>query len=201
MNRIAALETLVNQFDLNHHPFYTAWSNGTLPVAKLRRYASEYAEFIGSVADGWEQTNETSYADEERVHHQLWLRFAESLNASDEPGLPHSTALVATASHLFHTSPENLGALYAFESQQSRTARTKLEGLQTHYTNLVDEAGQEYFRLHIDNASEIELLGDRLNQLSDDDYARAHTACHLLCTTMWHALNGYWFVATEKQAA
>lgn len=199
MDRIEELNRIVEMFDLNSHPFYTAWSNGTLPVQKLQRYAADYAEFIGTIPDGWSQAGEPDYAEEERFHHTLWNRFTESLRASGESPLTQTKTLLNTARSLFSSYPECIGALYAFESQQPRTARAKLDGLKAHYRDLVDDSGQKYFDVHADDTREVEFLHEKLNQLDEEDYARSSTACAMMCTAMWHALDGYWYTGDRGQ--
>lgn len=194
MDRIGELNRIVEMFDLNSHPFYTAWSNGTLPVEKLQRYAAEYAEFIGIIPDGWSQVGESDHAEEERFHHTLWNRFTESLKVCNEPPLTQTKTLVSTARNLFSSHPESIGALYAFESQQPQTARAKLDGLEVHYHNLVDDSSREYFNVHADNTSEVEFLAEELNHLDEEGYDRGRTACAMMCTAMWHALDGYWYM-------
>lgn len=193
MDRIGELNQMVGMFDLNNHPFYTAWSNGTLPLEKLQRYAADYADLIGTIPEGWSQVNEPEYAEEERFHHFLWNRFVESLHVNSESPLFQTKTLVNTARSLFSSHPECLGALYAFESQQPRTARAKLDGLATHYRHLGDNSSWKYFDVHADNTSEEEFLAQKLNQLDEADYARSRTACAMMCTAMWHALDGYWY--------
>lgn len=193
MDRIEELNQIVEMFDLNTHPFYTAWSTGTLPVEKLQRYATEYSDFIGTIADGWTQAGELQHAEEERFHHTLWHRFQESLQVLAESPLTQTKTLLGTARSLFSSHPECIGALYAFESQQQRTARTKLDGLKVYYCNLVDDSSQEYFNIHAENTGEVEFLAQKLNQLNQEEYAQGRTACAMMCTAMWHALDGYWY--------
>jgi pyrroloquinoline-quinone synthase len=51
-SRIDELDAIVAQFDLNEHPFYQAWRAGTLPIERLREYATEWAPFIGVLDAG-----------------------------------------------------------------------------------------------------------------------------------------------------
>ncbi len=189
MDLLVALDAAVARFDLNEHPFYQAWSAGTLPVAKLQAYAQEYAQLIAAIPQGWAQAAEPAYAAEEQRHFQSWERFAQSLGVTapaDQGGY-----LGDTARHLFARYPDCLGALYAFEVQQPRTAAAKLQGLQTHYQDLVPPPGQEYFRLHLDNTGELALLKDKIQALSTP--APTLSACSLMANLLWHALDGYWY--------
>ncbi|MER3558451.1 MAG: pyrroloquinoline quinone biosynthesis protein PqqC, partial [Armatimonadota bacterium] len=47
------LNEIVAKWNLLNHPFYQAWSAGTLPVESLRAYAQEYGAFIRELPLGW----------------------------------------------------------------------------------------------------------------------------------------------------
>ena len=48
MNTKKRFDTILEKWDLLKHPFYQAWSAGTLPVEALKVYASEYGAFINT---------------------------------------------------------------------------------------------------------------------------------------------------------
>lgn len=191
-DRVARLDARVALFDLNTHPFYVAWSNGTLPAEKLRRYANDYAGFIGRIADGWTAAGEENYAEEERGHAIMWDHFVSDIGRTGAPVLPESAALIGQAKEAFGDAAEAIGALYAFESQQPRTAQAKLAGLQTHYRGLVGEKGTEYFRVHANDTAEARLLAEKIGQLKPGEYIRARAACAATAASMWRALDGFW---------
>jgi pyrroloquinoline-quinone synthase len=191
MDRIAQLDALVAQFDLNKHPFYNDWRMGTLPVEKLRDYAAEYGAFVGTIDNGWDTLGETHYAEEEREHEQLWADFQLALGAGARSGRPQTETLVTAARNAFGSKPEAIGALYAFEAQQPNTSQTKLEGLREHYT--VGEAGEKYFEVHANDFNEVEDLKVHLANLSDDEFARAKNACAVVCSAMYGALDGVYY--------
>jgi pyrroloquinoline-quinone synthase len=193
--RIAELDGIVGQWDLNQHPFYQAWRAGTLPVERLAAYAAEWAPFIGMLDAGWERIGEPSYAAEEREHDVLWARFRAALGAaaSADVGLPQSRTLTAVGENAFTTVPEALGALYSFEVQQPATAQSKLAGLQEHYAGTVNEPAQEYFREHAAETDEPAMLASRIEALSDDEFARARTACAVFSAAAWGALDGVYY--------
>jgi pyrroloquinoline-quinone synthase len=193
MDRIAQLNALVEQFDLNKHPFYQDWRMGTLPMEKLRDYAAEYGRFVGTIAEGWETIGEQHYADEERVHERLWAQFQLSVGAGSGSKGAQTDALVTAAKVSFAVKPEAVGALYAFEAQQPHTSQSKLDGLKEHYP--VDEAGREYFVVHAGDTAEQELLEKVVAGLSDEEFARAKSACALTCAAMWSALDGVYYTA------
>ncbi|MGH2429390.1 MAG: hypothetical protein ACRDGV_11015 [Candidatus Limnocylindria bacterium] len=193
MSRIQELDAIVRQFDLNEHPFYTEWRAGTLPVERLREYAAEWAPFIGVIAEGWETLGHPAYADEEREHDELWARFRSALGAGGEARRPQSDTLLAVGRNAFASVPEALGALYSFEVQQPATAKSKLAGLREHYAGTVDDDAQEYFREHAIETDEPAMLARQIEQLSDDEFARARTACTLFSAAAWGALDGVYY--------
>lgn len=190
--RITELDEIVGQFDLNQHPFYQAWRAGTLPIERLAAYAAEWAPFIGMLDRGWDRIGEPAYAQEEREHDELWARFRAALGeaAAGEMRLPHSRTLAAVGENAFEAIPEALGALYSFEVQQPATAHSKLAGLREHYAGAVNDEAQEYFREHAIETDEPAMLAARIEELSEDEYARAKTACAIFSAAAWGALDG-----------
>lgn len=192
MNRIEELNQIIAQFDLNQHPFYADWRMGTLPTEKLRDYAGEYGRFVGTIAQGWDTLGETHYAEEERVHEKLWEGFQSEVNFTSLTNRPQTEVLVTAASKNFESKPEAVGALFAFEAQQPNTAQTKLDGLIEHYPQFTD-TGKEYFRVHANDFKEVEDLKKIVATMSDQDFARAKTACAVVCASMWGALDGIYY--------
>jgi pyrroloquinoline-quinone synthase len=192
-DRIKELDDIVARYDLNQHPFYQAWRAGTLPLERLTDYAAEWAPFIGMLDRGWERIGEPDYAAEEREHDELWTDFRTALGAGSEARRPHSRTLAAVGKNAFASVPEALGALYSFEVQQPATADSKLAGLRDHYAGTVDEAGQEYFRVHAIETDEPAMLASRIDALTDDEFARARTACAVFSAAAWGALDGVYY--------
>jgi pyrroloquinoline-quinone synthase len=196
MDRIAQLDAIVAQFDLNGHPFYQDWRMGTLPMEKLRAYAAEYARFVDTIDEGWTTIGETYYAQEEVEHELLWADFQRELGAEGRQANTSTETLVVAARNLMADPASAYGALYAFEAQQPKTSQSKLDGLNEHYS--LTEQGKEYFRVHAGDVAEAELLRKRIVELSDDDFAKTKTACAIVCAAMWGALDGVYF--TSKMA-
>jgi pyrroloquinoline-quinone synthase len=188
MDRIAELDAIIAQYDLNLHPFYQDWRMGTLPTAKLSDYAGEYGQFVATIAEGWETLGELHYAEEEREHEELWGVFKTELGTNSLSNYAETAALVAAAKANFAVNPEAVGALYAFEAQQPRTSRSKLDGLNEHYT-LSDDA-KKYFVVHADDVAEAALLREYTLRQSDEEFARSKAACETLVNAMWKALDG-----------
>lgn len=199
MDRISEIDALINQFNLNLHPFYQDWRMGTLPKEALVAYSTEYGQFIATIADGWETVGQPGYAQEEREHEVMWQTFRRELGATGTPSVPHVEVLVKAAKNLFAAGvPEALGALYAFEAQQPNTSRSKLDGLNEHY-NMSDTA-KEYFVVHADDIHEAEDIRKDLLKLSDADFARAKNACAIVCSSMLGALDGIYYARTPVNA-
>lgn len=198
MDRIAQLDRIVAEFDLNLHPFYQDWRMGTLPAETLAHYGAEYGRFVGTIAEGWETIGESHYAEEERVHEGLWTQFRAGIPSNSRPALPSTETLVTAASNLFGTKAEAIGALYAFEAQQPHTAQSKLDGLNEHYS--VSDAAKEYFVVHAGDVQEVETLRQYIAGLTDEEFARCKTACTILCASMYSALDGLYFAPTVAQA-
>lgn len=187
----ARCDTHIAAHSLLQHPFYQAWSDGTLPVAALTDYAREYGAFIGRIADGWRTVGEPDIAAVEIGHARVWATtFADGLGtAVTAPEVRAVQALCATADALFTDRVTALGALYAFEAQQPATARSKRAGLATHYSALPASC-ETYFRLHEDDDHEPALLAAGLNALPAEDMARAEAACAQMSVALWDALSG-----------
>ncbi|MGH2475040.1 MAG: hypothetical protein ACRDIL_07225 [Candidatus Limnocylindrales bacterium] len=192
-SRIDELDAIVRQFDLNDHPFYTEWRAGTLPVERLAEYADEWAPFISAVDQGWDRIGYPEYAAEEREHDELWSRFRAALGATGDMSRPQSATLLAVGRNAFASVPESLGALYSFEVQQPATASSKLAGLREHYAGAVGADAQQYFVEHAVETDEPALLAERIDALSDGDFARARTACAVFSAAAWGALDGVYY--------
>jgi pyrroloquinoline-quinone synthase len=190
------LDAIVARHNLNEHPFYRAWQAGVLPRYKLVAYASEYAPFIEAIELGWRSLGEHDHAASEREHAGLWDDFRAALGPRLDSSCPEARGLVDEARRSFADPAESVGALYAFESQQPSTARSKLDGLRAHYA--VGEGATSYFRIHADEYWERDELRRRVAQLPPDAYARARDACERVCKAMWLALDG--IMATSEPA-
>jgi pyrroloquinoline-quinone synthase len=192
-SRIDELDAIVRQFDLNEHPFYRDWRDGTLPVERLADYAAEWAPFIAALDAGWERIGEPAYAAEEREHDELWTRIRAALDAEGDIARPQSKTLLAVGANAFESVPEALGALYSFEVQQPATATSKLAGLREHYAGTVDPDAQRYFVEHAVETDEPAMLAERIEALSEGEFARARTACAIFSAAAWGALDGVYY--------
>jgi pyrroloquinoline-quinone synthase len=187
MSTVSELDLAVAAHDLNQHPFYRAWREGTLPRETLARYAAEYGRFIAAVPEGWAALGYDAHAEEERHHVELWSQFKSALAARADR-CEEVDALVSETSKAFASRATAIGALYAFEAQQPATSKSKLDGLREHYD--VGAAGEAYFELHAGDYGERDMLVAEMMKLSADDGAIAVAACARTCRAMWRALDG-----------
>lgn len=189
MNVRAELEAIVEQYNLLNHPFYQAWSAGTLPVDALKTYAAEWGNFVAQVPKGWAAHGDDAIAAEEVTHVALWDDFAADLGTKvAAPIINEMKELTAACDRNFGDGVTSVGALYAFEAQQPHTSTSKLNGLKEHYT--LGEKGQEYFRIHCDDIHEMEILAQRAEAMSEADQAKTVAACEETAKALWNALTG-----------
>lgn len=184
-----ALDRDVLARNLLEHPFYRAWSAGTLPSSALAAYAREYGAFVAALPEGWTALGDAETAEEEREHARLWDDFAGALHtAVGEAEVPQVRSLLAQARRQFAEPASAAGALYAFERQQPATATSKLAGLRAFYA-LGPEA-ERYFDEHTRNQHEADKLAARIEGLDADGRERALTACREMSEALWDALTG-----------
>ena len=181
-------DRIVERWHLRQHPFYQAWSAGTLPVEALREYAAEWGPFVAAVPLGWKTLGIEEHAAEEEEHAKLWAEFAADLGTqvAPEPKLAGARALVGMAERLFGQRESAIGALLAFEAQQPETAAAKLTGLQQHYANLGTSG--RYFVEHAEEYGEVVMLKEMAAGLGTEGRARATAACEAMGQTLWEAL-------------
>jgi pyrroloquinoline quinone (PQQ) biosynthesis protein C len=120
------------------HPFYTGWMAGEIPVSSLAAYHSSYDEFIRKVPGYWQRVVDafqpgvpgvSSVVEEERYHVRLWELWGRRLTHPES--FPRLNTLIDSLDAM--TPSALLGALQAFEMQQPEVARTKKQGLISHY--------------------------------------------------------------------
>ena len=184
------VKSIIEEYDLLKHPFYQAWSDGTLETDKLRTYSAEYGTFIRQIAPLWDSCGNEKIANIEREHAEIWEGFAESLERSvrETPVVAEVAALNSFIDKSCESKSRALGALLAFEYQQPSTVESKLKGLRTHYSNLtVDE---KYFEIHLDDWDEPEMLIEEIEGLGDAERQVALASLKQSCQHLWDALTG-----------
>ena len=184
-----ALDRDVLARNLLEHPFYRAWSAGTLPASALAAYAREYGAFVATLPEGWTALRDDETAEEEREHARLWDAFARALHTEvGAASTPEVRTLLAVAARHFAEPATAAGALYAFERQQPATAESKLAGLRAFYA--LGPAAERYFEEHTRNQHEAEKLATRIEALDPEGRARAQVACREMSQALWNALSG-----------
>lgn len=183
------IEQIISKYDLLNHPFYQAWSAGTLPEEKLSEYTKEYGTFIQLIAEGWGKAGYKKIQKVEEEHFLLWKDFAKSLGQNNiEQSIEEVGKLNTDCQNYFQNKVTALGALLAFENQQPHTATSKLEGLQSHYKHL--KADETYFEIHKNDWDEPALLVEEIKDMNDENQASSLEALEGTCQNLWNALSG-----------
>ena len=207
------LNTRIQERHLLTHPFYQAWTAGTLSLHALQEYSKQYYRHVEAFPTYVSAVHANcpslpvrqhlleNLIEEERgsEHHpELWLRFAEALGVAREgvlsaTPLPETTALVQTFRTLTRESSYLAGtaALLAYEAQVPEVAATKIAGLQQWY-GVKDSRGLAFFevhlqadRFHADTARQI--LLEHSTQEERDEMV---TACESALAALWGMLDG-----------
>lgn len=169
MDWLNEIDAVIEEKSLLKHPFYQAWTRGELSREDLAEYARQYYQqesrfprYLSAVHSNCpelpvRQQILANLKDEEEGaenHPELWLRFAESVGAGRESVLsaeahPKTSACVETFDRLSRGSEwrAGLAALYAYEVQQPKVAKTKIDGLRARY-GLSSPAALGFFQVH-----------------------------------------------------
>jgi pyrroloquinoline-quinone synthase len=158
------IDALIEKHHLLKHPFYRAWTEGTLSRETLGHYAQQYychvqafPRHLARLSQRCEGQlrelvldNLREELDPAAPHPKLWRDFADALGVSQveaEP-LPGVAQLVSLFDELVEGPLEGaVAAFYAYEAQVPEIAVQKREGLQRFY-GLTDPAAVAYFAVH-----------------------------------------------------
>ena len=165
---VTALDALIQKHHLLQHPFYQAWTKGTLTRASLQLYAAQYYKHVEAFPQHLRRLAtrtegelrsliEENLAEEENPrlpHPKLWRDFAAALDVegatldSTQP-LPGTQALVDTFQQISEqgTPTEAVAAFYAYESQVPEIATRKIDGLRRFY-NITEPRSLAYFAVY-----------------------------------------------------
>ena len=166
---VAVLDSMIAERSMLTHPFYQAWTAGTLSMERLQNYSVEYYPHVAAFprylsaihlrcADiATRRALLENLIEEERGegnHPELWIRFAEALGVSRERVLgarPSSASenlvrAFSAAAESGHVA-SGLAALYVYEAQIPAVATAKIDGLRRFY-GIDSERGLEFFRVH-----------------------------------------------------
>ena len=209
-----AIDTKVASRAMLSHPFYRAWTDGTLSLDTLRSYARQYFHHVEAFPSAVSAVHSNcpdregrrmlaeNLAEEEGLesdkqdHATLWLMFACGLGGDEkavraEQLNPETAALIATFRRLSRQSyAAGLGALYAYESQFPAVATAKIEGLIDRY-GIADEETLRLIRVHatadVEHSAVCRALLDRLPEAERDE---AIAAGEELAGALWNFLSG-----------
>jgi pyrroloquinoline-quinone synthase len=156
---VTKIDEKIEQYSLLKHPFYQAWSAGTLSREALQGYVKEYFHLVKAVPTMVEKlyaTNPTEEVkrnlEEERSHVALWEQFAVGMGVSLNE-LHNYTPSVKTVEAvnnmmaLMENGVDGAAAMYAYEAEIPNISRSKLDGLKAFY-NIDDAKTVEYFNEH-----------------------------------------------------
>jgi pyrroloquinoline-quinone synthase len=165
---VESLDRLTEKYSLLKHPFYKAWTQGTLSRESLRLYAQQYyrhveafplhLELLASRCHGelHDLINENLAEELDKVnpHPALWRQFAAELGV-DEPSLksarplPGICALLDSFDELagFGSQAQAVAAFYVYESQVPEICTQKIAGLKRFY-GIENASALAYFAVH-----------------------------------------------------
>jgi pyrroloquinoline-quinone synthase len=153
------------------------------------------------ISDGWAAHGDNIIAAEEREHAALWQEFARGLGTEvGEVETAEVRLLIDRMRQYFTEDATSIGALYAFELQQPRTAQSKLAGLKAHYPT-VPASSYKYFEIHSRDDEEPALLRSRLAALPPGERERALVACEETCRLLREALDGIYMQQGDGKMA
>jgi pyrroloquinoline-quinone synthase len=210
----AAIDATVAERAMLSHPFYQAWTDGTLSLDTLRDYARQYFHHVEAFPRAVSAVHSAcpdrigrrmlaeNLAEEEGVeagkqdHASLWLMFACGLG-EDEAAVreqhlnPETEALIETFRRLSRKSyASGLGALYAYESQFPGVAAAKIDGLVERY-GISDEPTLRFFQVHQSaDVVHSQVCRDLLDRLPQAERAEAIDAGEELAGALWNFLSG-----------
>lgn len=198
------IQSILDSKSMLQHPFYRAWTEGTLPLDRMREYARQYYPFeaafprmLSAIHARTESPVirqmllENLWDEEhgERNHQQLWLDFAGALDLKEvevknAEQRPETVALVDHYLDQARNAPlgEALATLFAYEGQVPSIAWQKIKGLTEHYGFTPEQF--EFFSVHL--VADIAHAGHEMAAIDmaceDEDsvLAAARTACDKL---------------------
>lgn len=210
---LSALEQRIQAWHLLIHPFYQAWSAGTLSMAALQEYSKQYYRqveafptYVSAVHANCpllpvRQQLLENLLEEERGadnHPELWLRFAEALGVRREDvvsatPLRETEALVSTFRTLTRERSYLAGvtALLAYEAQVPAIAAAKIDGLKRFY-GVTDQQGLAFFQVHLQADRYHADTGRHIlrEHLTPDEAEEVVNACDQALNALWGMLDG-----------
>lgn len=210
---LTLLNKRIQERHLLTHPFYQAWSAGTLSLHALQEYSKQYYRHVEAFPTYVSAVHANcpslpvrqhlleNLIEEERGaenHPELWLRFAEALGVSRDEvliasPLPETTALVDTFRTLTRDSSYLAGtaALLAYEAQIPEVAATKIDGLKQFY-GVDDQRGLAFFQVHLQADQFHAETGRQIlrEHLTPEHTDKIVNACEQSLSALWGMLDG-----------
>jgi pyrroloquinoline-quinone synthase len=165
---LESLDALIEQYHLLKHPFYQAWTQGTLSRESLQLYAEQYYQHVRAFPENLKKLSarateplsglvEENLAEEVNPaapHPLLWRQFAESLGVSESAidaahPLPGIAALLDTFDEVATQGSvaEAVASFYSYEAQVPEIAAQKIAGLRRFY-DVTEPRALAYFAVH-----------------------------------------------------
>jgi pyrroloquinoline-quinone synthase len=162
------LDELIEKHHLLKHPFYKAWSEGTLPKESLQLYAAQYYQHVRAFPENLRQLagraggelgsivqeNLDEELDPLAPHPVLWRQFAEAVGVNQEAlneahPLPGVAVLLDAYDEIASQGSiaQAVAAFYVYEAQVPETAVQKKSGLKQFY-NVTEPRALAYFDVH-----------------------------------------------------
>jgi len=162
------LDALIERHHLLKHPFYRAWTQGSLPMESLQVYAEQYYQHVRAFPENLKQLsartsgklaelvteNISEELNPEAPHPLLWRQFAHSLGVSDTAldrarPYPGVAALLDTYEEMSSqgSAAQAVACFYAYEAQVPEIATQKISGLRRFY-GINEPRALAYFAVH-----------------------------------------------------
>ena len=163
-----SIDSLIDRYHLLKHPFYQAWTEGTLSKEALQLYAAQYYQHVRAFPENLKQLasrtngnlqtlvneNLAEEVDPSAPHPTLWREFAASLGVSDvaldsSRALPGIAALLDTFDEVSTdgSTAQAVAMFYSYEAQVPEIATQKISGLRKFY-GITDSRSLRYFAVH-----------------------------------------------------
>ncbi|MGH9685989.1 MAG: iron-containing redox enzyme family protein [Candidatus Acidiferrales bacterium] len=151
---LESIDALIEEHHLLKHPFYRAWTEGTLSKASLQLYAEQHYQHVRAFPDnltklaerapmplaGLVRENLAEDTNSSAPHPMLWRQFAQSLGVGEGSmdaarPLPGVAALLDTFEEVSTqgTMAEAVAAFYAYQAQVPEISSENLAGLKRFY--------------------------------------------------------------------
>ncbi len=165
---LESLDGLIEKYHLLKHPFYQAWTEGTLSKESLQLYAEQYYQHVRAFPENLRQLagrahgpvkelieeNLAEELDPAAPHPTLWRQFGESLGVSpaamtEAQALPGIAALLDTFDEVSADGSvaQAVATFYAYEAQVPEIAAQKISGLKKFY-EITSLRALAYFSVH-----------------------------------------------------